>query len=84
LAHPGRERVRGRAYGPVVAHERRRRRRCVRVTASLRAHSSARAEGGGETVLRPDGVGGPAERGRRVGRRWARRRFAAGGLWVRD
>jgi hypothetical protein len=35
--------------------------------------------GGGETALRPDGVGEPAERGRRAGRRWARRRFAAGG-----
>jgi hypothetical protein len=81
LAHPGRER----AYGPAAAHERRRRRGCARVTASLRAHSLARAEGGGgETALRPDGVGEPAERGRRAGRRWARRRFAAGGLWVRD
>ena len=29
--------------------------------------------------MRPDGVGEPAERGRRAGRRWARRRFAAGG-----
>jgi hypothetical protein len=29
--------------------------------------------------LRLDGVGEPAERGRRAGRRWARRRFAAGG-----
>jgi hypothetical protein len=29
--------------------------------------------------LRPDGVGEPAERGRRADRRWARRRFAAGG-----
>jgi hypothetical protein len=35
--------------------------------------------GGGETALRPDGVGEPAERGRKVGRRWARRWFAAGG-----
>jgi hypothetical protein len=79
LAHPGRERARGRAYGPAAAHERRGRRRgCARVTASLRAHSSARAEGG-ETALRPDGVGESAERGRRAGRRWARRRFAAGG-----
>jgi hypothetical protein len=43
-----------------------------------RAHSSARAEGE-ETALRPDGVGEPAERGRRAGRWWARRRFAAGG-----
>ena len=80
MAHPGRERARGRAYGPAAAHERRGRRRgCARVTASLRAHSSVRAEGGGETALRPDGVGEPAERGRRAGRRWARRRFAAGG-----
>jgi hypothetical protein len=42
------------------------------------AHLSARAEGG-ETVLRSDGAGEPAERGRKAGRRWARRRFAAGG-----
>jgi hypothetical protein len=35
--------------------------------------------GGGETALRSDGAGEPAERGRKVGRRWARRRFAAGG-----
>jgi hypothetical protein len=33
----------------------------------------------GETALRPDGVGEPAERGRKAGRRWARQRFAAGG-----
>jgi hypothetical protein len=35
--------------------------------------------GRGETALRPDGVGEPAERGRKAGRQWARRRFAAGG-----
>jgi hypothetical protein len=35
--------------------------------------------GGEETALRPDGVGEPAERGRKAGRRWARRRFVAGG-----
>jgi hypothetical protein len=35
--------------------------------------------GGGEMALRPDGMGEPAERGRRAGRRWARRRFAVGG-----
>jgi hypothetical protein len=35
--------------------------------------------GGEETALRPDGVGEPAERERKAGRRWARRRFAAGG-----
>jgi hypothetical protein len=35
--------------------------------------------GGGETALRPDDMGEPAERGRRAGRRWARRRFAVGG-----
>jgi hypothetical protein len=33
----------------------------------------------GKTALRPDGVGEPAERGRSAGRRWARRRFVAGG-----
>jgi hypothetical protein len=70
LAHPGRERASGRAYGPAAAHERRGRRRgCARATASLRVHSSVRAEGGG------NGVGEPAERGRRAGRR----RCAAGG-----
>jgi hypothetical protein len=61
LAHPGRERARGRAYGPTAAHEQRGRRRgCARVTASLRAHLAARAEG--ETASRPDGVGEPVER----------------------
>jgi hypothetical protein len=35
--------------------------------------------GGGGTALRSDGAGEPAERGRKAGRRWARRRFAAGG-----
>jgi hypothetical protein len=34
--------------------------------------------GGGGTALRSDGAGEPAERGRKPGRRWARRRFAAG------
>jgi hypothetical protein len=40
--------------------------------------------GGGETTLRPDGVGEPAERGRKAGRRWALRRFAAGGPVLRS
>jgi hypothetical protein len=44
-----------------------------------RAHTSARAKGGGGTALRSAGAGEPAERGRKAGRRWARRRFAAGG-----
>jgi hypothetical protein len=44
----------------------------------LQAHSPARAEG--ETASRSDGAGEPAERaGGKAGRRWARRRFAAGG-----
>jgi hypothetical protein len=74
LAHPG---ANARA-GALVAHGRGRRPGCAGTTASLRAHSSARAKGG-ETALRPDGVGEPAEWGRKAGRRWARRRFAAGG-----
>jgi hypothetical protein len=70
LAHPGRERARGSAYGPVAAHER----------------------GGDGAVREGDGVAaGPlaSESGGRkrrcgqtawrTGRRWARRRFAAGG-----
>jgi hypothetical protein len=40
------------------------------------AHSSARAGG---AALWSDGAGEPAERGRKAGRRWARRRFATGG-----
>jgi hypothetical protein len=60
LVHPGRERARGRAYGPAAAHERRGRRHgCARATTSLRAHSSVGAEG--ETALQPDDVGEPAE-----------------------
>jgi hypothetical protein len=39
--------------------------------------------GGGETALRSDGAGEPAEQGRKAGRRWARRRFAAGGPILR-
>jgi hypothetical protein len=35
--------------------------------------------GGGETALRPDGMGEPAERGRKGRSPMARRRFAAGG-----
>jgi hypothetical protein len=43
------------------------------------AHTSARAEG--ETASRVDGAGEPAvRRERKTGCRWARRRFAAGGL----
>jgi hypothetical protein len=46
-------------------------------TASLRAHTSARAEGGnGATVRRRGRTGRP--RGRKPGHRWARRQFAAG------
>jgi hypothetical protein len=42
------------------------------------AHTSARAEG--ETAPRVDGAGERVVRGeRKTGRRWARRRFAAGG-----
>jgi hypothetical protein len=52
--------------------------RCVRVTASLRAHLPARAEGENGVAARRRGE--PAERPRgKAGRRWARRRFAAGG-----
>jgi hypothetical protein len=45
LAHPGAS-ARGRACDPATAHGRGRRRGCAGTTASLRAHSSARAEGG--------------------------------------
>jgi hypothetical protein len=75
---PGRKRARGRACGPAAAHGRGRRRGCAGTTVSLRAHSSARAEGGkrcyGLTAWanRPSG-------GEKAGRWWARRRFAAGG-----
>jgi hypothetical protein len=54
LAHPGRERAHGSAYGPAATHERGGTARCVRVTASLRAHLPAGA--GEKTALRPDGV----------------------------
>jgi hypothetical protein len=54
LAHPGRERARGSAYGPAVAHERGGDGAVARVTALLRAHLPARA--GGATASRPDGV----------------------------
>ena len=51
---------------------------CARVTASLRAHSPARAEGENDVVARRRGE--PAERpGGKAGRRWARRPFASGG-----
>jgi hypothetical protein len=57
LAHPGRERARGSAYGPAVAQERGGGTALhARVMASLRAHFPARAGGGGETASRPDGV----------------------------
>jgi hypothetical protein len=51
---------------------------CAGATVSLRAHTSARAEGGG----RRHGLTARVNRtsaGREPGRRWARRRFAAGG-----
>jgi hypothetical protein len=78
LAHPRRGRARGRAYGPAAAHERGEMAR-VREDDGVAAGPLVSESGGGETVLRPDGVGEPAERGRRAGRRWARQRFAAGG-----
>jgi hypothetical protein len=81
LAHPGRERAHGSAYGPAATHERGGTARCVRVTASLRAHLPAGA--GEKTALRPDGVanrpsegegpvaGGPVLGPRRGGLAWA-------------
>jgi hypothetical protein len=66
LAHPGASA----REGALAAHGRERRRGCGGTTASLWAHSSARAEGG-ETALQSDGAGEPAERGRKAGRRWA-------------
>jgi hypothetical protein len=65
--------------GPAAAHGRGRRRGRAGATASLRAHPSARAGGGGVTAPRVDGASEPDVRGRKAGRRWARRRFAAGG-----
>jgi hypothetical protein len=56
-----------------------RRRGRARATASPRAHMSARAEGGNGAAGRRRGRTG-CLRGRKPGRRWARRRFAAGGL----
>jgi hypothetical protein len=78
LAHPERERARGRDYGPAAAHERGEMAR-VREDDGVAAGPLFSESGGGETALRPDDVGESAERGRRAGRRWARRRFAAGG-----
>jgi hypothetical protein len=79
LAHPKRERARGRAYGPAVAHERGETAR-VREDDSVAAGPLVSESGGGKTALRLDDVGEPAERGRKAGRRWARWRFATGGL----
>jgi hypothetical protein len=62
---------------PAAAQRRGRRRGRAGATTSLRAHTSARAEGGnGATVRRRGRTGRP--RGRKPGRRWARRQFAAG------
>jgi hypothetical protein len=66
LAHPGRERARGSAYGPAAAHERGGDGAAARVTALLWAHLPARAGGNGVAARR---CGEPAERGRRAGRR---------------
>jgi hypothetical protein len=81
----------GRVFGPPRRERARARLRpgCgprVRETAQVRGDDGVAVgplvseSGGGETALRPDGVGELAERGRKAGRRWARRRFAAGGL----
>jgi hypothetical protein len=65
-----RARARGRACGPAAAHERGGDGAARGSTASLRAHLSARAGGGGEMALRPDGAGEPTERaGEKAGRR---------------
>jgi hypothetical protein len=79
LAHPGRERAHGRAYGPAAAHERGETARVREDDGVAAGPLISESGGGGETALRLDGVGEPAERGRRAGRRWARRWFAAGG-----
>jgi hypothetical protein len=72
---------RERAYGPAAVHGQGRRRRCAGATASLRAHTSARAEGG--AVPRSDDAGEPAVRGERtrppVGSTAIRRRWP--GSW---
>jgi hypothetical protein len=78
LAHPGAS-ARGCAYGPAAAHERGETVRLREDDGVATGPLVSESGGGEETALRPDDVGEPAERGRRAGRRWARRRFAAGG-----
>jgi hypothetical protein len=74
LAHPGRARARGSAYGPAAAHERGGD-GAVREGDGVAAGPLASESGGcGQTALRPNGIaarrrGEPAERGRRAGRR---------------
>jgi hypothetical protein len=84
---------RGGGFWPSEARGRRARRRWpssgprARETARARGSDSVIAgptrqrerRGGGGTALRSDDAGEPAERGRKAGHRWARRRFAAGG-----
>jgi hypothetical protein len=78
----------GRVFGPPGRERARLRPSCgprARETTRVHGHDGVAAgplvseSGGGETVLRPGSVGEPAERGRKAGRRWARRWFAAGG-----
>jgi hypothetical protein len=67
--------VRRPSYGP-RARETARARGSDSVTAGPPVSESG---GGGVTVQRVDDASEPAVRGRKAGRRWARRRFAAGG-----
>jgi hypothetical protein len=78
LAHPGRERARGSAYGPAAAHERGGD-GAVREGDGVAAGPLASESGGrkrrcGQTAWRTGRAAGG-----KAGRRWARRRFATGG-----
>jgi hypothetical protein len=78
FAHPGSERARGSAYGPAAAHERGGD-GAVREGDGVAAGPLASESGGrkrrcGQTAWRTGRAAGG-----KAGRRWARRRFAAGG-----
>jgi hypothetical protein len=82
LAHPGRERARGSAYGPAATHERGGDgavREGDGVAAGPLASESG-GGGGGENGVAARRHGEPAERGRRAGRRWPGSRSKGGGL----
>jgi hypothetical protein len=68
LAHLGRERARGSAYGPAAAHERGGD-GAVREGDGVATSPLASKSGGGENGAAARRCGEPAERGRRAGRR---------------